>query len=186
MTEAKCWLCSKNAVLCNSHVIPKFVFRWLINSGGTPYLRFGGSPNRRIQDGPKHKLYCHSCEQLLSKYETVAKSTIFDIAVKHEKLPIHYGPWLSRFAASVALRTIHSQKFRNIDEKYSLIISRSVEEADKSWKKFLKEEKSNPGKNKLYLFYPGYFDRFDAEGLPSNWNTYVRRAVEQDVIYFEI
>ncbi len=52
--QGKCRLCGKNADLQESHIIPSFVYRWLKDSSGTGYLRFGPEPNKRVQDGYKN------------------------------------------------------------------------------------------------------------------------------------
>lgn len=185
MSKESCWLCGCEKKLCESHVIPKFVFRWLIKTGGTPYLRHGNKPNRRIQDGDKHKLYCLDCEARFNRYETNFKSKIFAPATLRECLPNRYGSWLSRYTATLTLRTIHSQKFRQIDEKYSANLIKRINTSERVWREFLLGIRKNPGPHKLYLYYPGYFDHFDAEALPKNWNTYIQRSVERDIIFSE-
>lgn len=185
MTFSTCWLCNTEADLCESHIIPKLVFRWLIQSGGTPYLRSGRTPNRRDQDGDKYHLYCKACESLLSNWETKAKAEVFEPATRGEDISGKYGPWLARFSSSLALRVLHSQEFRKIDEKYSHDIVDQVDAAKDTLKRFLLGSIRNPGRFKQYIYYPGYFDSFDAENLPRNWNTWVKRSVEYDLIYTE-
>ncbi len=183
MRNGICWLCGEVRDLHNSHIIPKFVFRWLIKSGGTPYIRHGERPNLRVQDGDKHPLFCTQCESLLSAHEKAANNHVFLPATRRERLSGRYGPWLSRFAASLALRTLQSQEYREIDKQYSPAISAAAEVAKESWRKFLLGRERNPGENRLYMIYPGYFDGFDAEGLPANWNTYAHRSVERDMLF---
>jgi len=185
LNVSTCWLCHKTAELCESHVIPKFVFRWLIDTGGTDYLRGGSAPNVRRQDGDKHRLYCRECENSLSKFEGQAKKKIFMPATRREDIFGSYGPWLSRFACSLAIRTIHSQLYRKITEKYDAHEMLAVVEAENSWRQFLLGRAGNPGKFKLHVIYIGYFDHFDAENLPQNWNTWVHRGVERDTIFTE-
>ena len=67
---ACCKLCGENRQILESHIIPKFVFRWMKNTGGLPYIRFSGSIDKRSQDGPKIKLLCEACEMLLNQWET--------------------------------------------------------------------------------------------------------------------
>ncbi len=182
--ENQCWLCKANTPLCDSHIIPKFVFRWLIETGGTPYLRQGSQINRRVQDGDKHKLYCEACEQLISKFEGKARVKLFAPATRSEKLSGWYGPWLAGFAASLAIRTIHSLQFRSVSIERPLESSK-VGRVETNWRNYLLGKAKSPGLNSLYLLYPGYFTNFDAEGLPQNWNRFIHRVVERDLIFSE-
>jgi hypothetical protein len=68
--EDQCRLCLKQSELENSHIIPSFLYRWLKETSGTGFLRFGRNPNRRVQDGLKEYWLCPTCEDLLGKWET--------------------------------------------------------------------------------------------------------------------
>src|SRR3989338_2133962 len=65
-----CKLCGINDELQNSHIIPSFIYRWLKETSGTGFLRFGQTPNKRVQDGLKDYLLCSSCEGLFQKLYT--------------------------------------------------------------------------------------------------------------------
>ncbi len=183
MRTGVCWLCEKEAELHNSHVIPRFVFRWLIETGGTPFLRAGANPNRRVQDGDKHYLYCSDCEAALSKWEQRARERIFAPATRNGEIGNNYGPWLSRFACSLALRALQSQMYRGIDNKYDPTSRNLIAAAEKSWKQFLTGSTKHPREFSQYFLHLGYFDSFGDPTLPSNWNTWVKRSVERDTIY---
>ncbi len=185
MSTSVCWLCDQTAKLCESHIIPKFVFRWLIETGGSPYLRSGARPNVRQQDGDKHHIYCKNCEDRFSKWENAFSQKYFSPATLREDIRGPYGPWLSRFTASLAFRTIQSQRYRGILSQYDDTSLGFVEAAEKRWKDFLLDRAKHPAENRLFLIYLGYFDSFDADNLPSNWNSWVHRSVERDVIYTE-
>ena len=60
-----CPLCRSRGPLRESHIIPGFVFDWLLESSATGHMRDGRAPNLRIQDGFKQRLLCDSCEALL-------------------------------------------------------------------------------------------------------------------------
>ena len=53
---SECALCLKEKTLCDSHIIPSFVYKWLKDTSATGYLRNGNSPNLRQQDGLKIKI----------------------------------------------------------------------------------------------------------------------------------
>jgi hypothetical protein len=73
-----CALCDQeNAVLKESHSIPKFVYQWIKDTSATPYLRSSDNVNARKQDGPKEYLLCGECEGDLSAMETELAETLF-------------------------------------------------------------------------------------------------------------
>ncbi len=121
----------------------------------------------------------------MSRWENDFSRKIFSRATKREDLRGPYSHTLSRFAASLAFRTLQSQKIRGIYEKYDDNSRKLVIKAEKQWKSFLLGDKKHPDDNKLFMIYLGYFDNFDAEDLPPNWNSWVHRSVERDVIYSE-
>lgn len=65
-----CRLCNKEGILINSHIIPKFIFKWHKKSSATGYLRTNLDPNKREQDGIKMRLLCNNCEALFNEWET--------------------------------------------------------------------------------------------------------------------
>ena len=75
--EGQCRFCLKQGKLENSHIIPSFLYRWLKETAGTGFLRFGRSPNRRVQDGYKDYWLCPNCEDLFSKWETEFAEKVF-------------------------------------------------------------------------------------------------------------
>ena len=54
----QCRLCKKRIMLEESHIIPKFIAKWLKKTSATDYLRFMDTPNIRRQDLVKIKLLC--------------------------------------------------------------------------------------------------------------------------------
>ncbi len=73
-----CALCDQeNAVLKESHSIPKFVYQWIKDTSATPYLRSSDNVNAREQDGPKEYLLCGACEGDLSAMERELAEKLF-------------------------------------------------------------------------------------------------------------
>lgn len=111
-----CALCEKEAVLEGSHIIPKFVFKYLIKDSHTGRLRTLEEPNRPQQDGLKMNLLCGECEDLFSTNETHFSRSIFH-PYKEDKLefPLKYeGDWLNHFVTSVHWRILNNslEKYR--------------------------------------------------------------------------
>jgi hypothetical protein len=86
---SNCKLCKKEAELANSHVIPKFLYRYMrkhqdkTNSiNGLPCTNNKGDKLDVSQRQWKKKLFCHECEKLLSKNETKMAKIFHDINSK--------------------------------------------------------------------------------------------------------
>lgn len=73
-----CSYCKKHVAIKNSHLIPKFVYRWLVGTSATGKIRETSNPNRRAQDGLKLEMLCKDCEGAFSKFERIFKQDIFD------------------------------------------------------------------------------------------------------------
>ncbi|EEK53190.1 hypothetical protein [Bacillus cereus] len=111
-----CALCEKEAVLEDSHIIPKFVYKSLTKDSHTGILRTLEEPNLPQQDGLKMKLLCGECEDLFSTNETHFSRSIFH-PYKGNKLeyPVTYeGNWLNYFVTSVHWRILNNslEKYR--------------------------------------------------------------------------
>ncbi len=112
--KGKCRLCEQNALLCQSHIIPKFYFRWLRQTG-SKYGRNPKRPNERIQDGLKPYLLCEACEEVFQRQETPFKENLFSPVVSNfsyslelPPLDLGYGEELYLFALSVLWRILVS------------------------------------------------------------------------------
>ena len=114
-----CKLCGSGTPLRKSHIIPKFVGRWMKATSPTPYLRFGGSVDERLQDLYAVELLCDDCESLLSAWETKFANEIFHPTAVGETV-FRYGPWLVKFAASLAWRAIQFHHIHGIQESPAL------------------------------------------------------------------
>jgi hypothetical protein len=70
-----CRLCHQEFVPKEkSHIVSAFVYRWLKNSSGTGFLRFGPKINQRVQDGIKDYFLCESCEWLADRVNSQLSS----------------------------------------------------------------------------------------------------------------
>jgi hypothetical protein len=101
-----CRLCHQSDSLQDSHIVPRFVSKWLLESSPTRGLRDLATPNRRRQDLPTLPFLCSKCEQLLSRWESEFAAKLFLPLHRHEATPFRYGPWGMKFAASVVWRVL--------------------------------------------------------------------------------
>ncbi len=65
-----CSLCGEDKELRASHIIPKFVGKWLKKTSATGYMVSRLEPAKRVQDLPTSPLLCSDCEERFSKAET--------------------------------------------------------------------------------------------------------------------
>lgn len=87
-----CRLCDSTKALQNSHVIPKFLYRYMHkhfqqNENGSKPIQFDSKLNllQRSDRQWKERLFCRDCEQLLSKNETKCSKIFRDIVLKDPK-----------------------------------------------------------------------------------------------------
>lgn len=100
-----CALCSKKTELKESHIVPKFIFRWLKTTSGLK-LRGLSNINVKVQDGPKLELLCGACEITFGKLENQFSRNIFKPFVKGNLTVINYDRHFFRFIASVFWRAL--------------------------------------------------------------------------------
>src|SRR5665647_1861288 len=100
-----CRLCDCEKTLKESHIIPKFVFRWMKKTGGK-YIRKADNPNKRVEDGVKDYLLCNDCEQLFSKLEDKFARDIFYPYSNSNIDTFKYDNELIKFSISVLYRLL--------------------------------------------------------------------------------
>lgn len=142
-----CALCEHPKDLMESHLIPKFVFRWLKKTGGE-HIRRADNPNKRVNDGLKPKLLCHDCEQKIGKLEDKFARDIFYPYVGKGKQKFEYDSYLFQFVVSVLWRVaLFSLPSASLDHK-SLIASKLMD-----WREFLNGEKQLPNTDRVHMFF---------------------------------
>ena len=87
----RCALCTNQAAIRNSHVVPKFCFEPLRDAKNRMHLLTGNDADSHkpfTQDGPKHYLLCDACEGLINdRYEKPFKRIWFDRPIFPQSLP---------------------------------------------------------------------------------------------------
>lgn len=106
LTLSECALCHDKSKLELSHIIPKFVLRYLKETS-VGLLRSIENPNAVIQDGEKHYLLCGKCEDLFSIYEKKFADNIFHTYFKNNQRRFEYDTWLHYFITSVSWRHLY-------------------------------------------------------------------------------
>lgn len=190
-----CALCGSNEPLCNSHIIPKFVGRWLKETSATGYLRKVGKPNVRREDLITEKLLCSSCEQMFGKLEDRFKREIFDPYVSEEldsmgvgtglRDAFHYDEFLLRTCISLQWRALTDNSI-NDDKRLSPWHLKKLSEMKLIFSDYLLGVRNDTGKSESHLvFFQNILGAFGS--LPSHVhddaNYYVMRVVDSTVVW---
>ena len=78
-----CRLCYTNSSLKESHIIPKFMLRFIRDKTmDNRFYELGINTNKIVQDGPKEYLLCNECEQKIGRFEKYFKENIY---LKHHR-----------------------------------------------------------------------------------------------------
>jgi hypothetical protein len=131
VSSPPCALCSSVAKLEQSHVIPQFVYRGL------------GQPG-----GPTRPLLCGACEDRFSLWESTFARDVFHPLVAGKPVPVKYGPWLSKFAASVCWRILENARR---EHQLANCATTDVGICLKTWSDFLRGRRSDVGAHHLHL-----------------------------------
>jgi hypothetical protein len=108
MKSGRCKLCLKETLLCDSHIVPEFLWR---DSGQIPPQTHIKIPcvshpqftMRNVQDGIKEPLLCEECEGKFSRFETVIKKKLFGAISPEIQRPKGHFIWSGFDYASLKL-----------------------------------------------------------------------------------
>lgn len=131
-----CELHRENAKLCESHIIPKFVYKWMKETG-SGRLRQVKTKNKPMLDGIKKHMLCKSCEDKFSKYEKLFSEKIFLPYLADNNITIENSIDLKYFIISVLWRIL--RLFKDDGTVYNF--KNSLDEAEIEWRNFLLHDK---------------------------------------------
>jgi hypothetical protein len=175
-------LCVEIRPLCKSHIIPKFVFRWLKTSGNTRAIRHNHSEggdsvagrltkSALVQDGASKYLLCNGCEEKISVWERAFHLNVF--VPVHRGAPVRppemrpieleYGKWLPLFCASLVWRILVVAP-TSYEGKPPETFARDCARAERKWRRFLTGESPGPGRHELHLMPALSHDHDDRRG----------------------
>ena len=106
--SALCKLCQDSDDLRVSHILPRFLGKYLKETSATGFLTAvdeNGNPSRS-QDLYKRKLLCNRCESVLNEEETFFANKVFYPFKQNRLKTIPVDNRLGRFAVSVSLRVL--------------------------------------------------------------------------------
>ena len=164
-----------------SHIVPKFVYRWLKASSTTQFMRFGPEMNRRAQDGIKDHFLCEACEDRFEKHESKFASDIFNPFVADNSHTAEYEEYLLKFGVSVSWRVLAYGQEKRALHHFRGRHAAAVADTLATWRDYLLDNTHEIGVHEIHLLpISGVIDHSSAE-VPENINRYLRRAVEIDV-----
>lgn len=177
-----CRLCHSESVLKESHFIPKFIGKWVKNTGITGYLRESNEVHKRAQDIAKEHWLCGACEGLFSQWEREFANKVFYPFVNEGASVARYGEWMSKVCASLSWRTLTYVRSKNDGGKNLDAFSRSLDDAELHLRRYLLGEEKNLNQYEQHVFPLERIESTTALGLPPNINRYFLRTMAMDIV----
>lgn len=157
-----------------SHIVPKFVFKRIMNNSPSRFMRNPNEPNVRLQDGTKMYLLCGKCEDRFSKLETKFANKVFHPYKNGKLKDFEYDEWLMKFIVSVNWRTLYLdlvEHVKNQDlkiEELEIII-----ESERILREFLLEERNDIGEVEVNMFLFNDIKEADEDIKNSNPTSFI-------------
>jgi hypothetical protein len=176
----------KEEALEESHILPKFIFRYQKASSPTGFIRSTKNPNQPVQDGIKLPFLCSEFEDRFAKWETKFSRNIFYPYQTENGQTFPYDEWLSKYLASVAFRVlVYVYEDCGLDYFSRIMLQHAVNSIE-SLRNYLLGNNSHPGGNRQLLLLLDTLDAVSIRSNPENFNIYMTRAIEFDVITTDV
>jgi hypothetical protein len=177
-----CALCGETSELCDSHIIPAFVYRWFKESSATGHMRFSDEPNVRIQDGPKSRLLCKACDNnIIGGHEKEFSEKLFKPWLESPAIR-NYQKYLLKFAVSVSWRVLKFCYGKNPNAQYSSEQINLINKAELQWRMFLLDKSPHPAEFEQHFFIYGNLVSTNEWNLPVNINRFARNSIMMDLV----
>lgn len=175
-----CKLCQQDKQLVESHIIPKFVAKWLKDTSATGYLRQAVNPNLRRQDFPTESLLCRDCEGRFAVWEKLFAESVFLPYLNVGEREFVYTDWLLSFAISLSWRIgiIELDGFRHFRPH---LVS-FLEEALSEWRNSLLGSPSKARQYAHHLLFIDYVAGVEGVVLPDGFHWYALRGVDTTTV----
>lgn len=171
---AACALCGKQVPLRDSHIVPKFVIRYLKETAAGK-IRNLETPNRTVEDGEKHQLLCADCEELFSSREKYFADTVFYPYKKNRAVTFNYDERLFYFMTSLSWRSLYLDAQ---DKSYSASTRLEMNTAIDSLRQFLLGRTSAPQQVENHLFFFDVAERSTlTDGATNMPNAIMHRSI---------
>ncbi len=169
-----CSLCLEEQVLRKSHIIPKFVGKWLKETG-TGYLVSAEDGSKRVQDIIKVELLCDECEEKLSKFEKYFAENIF-FPFHNDTKMFEYDKNLELFLISLSWRVLKflSEDFKSENSSFQSFFDKAMND----WRKFLLGENQNIEPYENHILFLDYLDDKKSTEIPPKINWYNLHGID--------
>ena len=171
-----CVLCGRSCDLQESHIIPKFVGKWIKDTSATGFLA-SATDGARVQDLPTFRMLCSDCERRFSRLEKPFADKIFYPFHKSGDSRLEYGSWLESFAISLGWRVLKAG-FEVFRFKHPALYSQ-MEQAEATWREFLLGDRQTVSPYESHLFILD--SAKTAADAPEKFAWYSRRATGWEV-----
>lgn len=176
-----CRLCQKELPLRDSHIMPRFVSKWLRESSPTRGLRDLATPNRRRQDGPTVRFLCSDCEQVFSPWESRFAAQVFLPLHRNEGNAFAYDEWGLKFASSVVWRVL-TESLEHGHGRLTPEQFRFASASGQAWRAFMLGNARHPGRFEVHAIPLDVVPAtVDADVSPF-LNRYLLRAADAEVV----
>ena len=174
-----CALCLQESDLRESHIIPKFVGKW-IKETGTGYLVSAEDGSKRVQDITKLYLLCNDCEEKFSKLEKYFADKIFFPFHKDKIRTFDYNENLQSFIISLSWRALKiiAEDFKSENSH----LSSFIDKAELDWRKFLNGDKESISPYENHFIFLDYVDDKKSDKTPPRFNWYTLHATDFTIV----
>lgn len=173
-----CRLTHKVTDLRHSHIYPKFVIKWMKDTGST-YLRNLANPNKRFQDGYKKYLLSQEAEQLFGDKEKWFAQNIFHPYLNDPSTKLKYDENLFYFSISMLWRILILELDNPTITKFRYYVL--LKEAEEQWRAFLLNNAYPKNYDKIFLILT---DRIKNHDLQSdNVDFFFTRSADGTIVH---
>lgn len=177
-----CSLCGLKKPLRKSHIVPRFVAKWLKSTSATGFLEDGHEPGQRLQDALSFRLLCEECEQRFSRLESYFARQIFFPFLEGSR-DIQYDERLLRFIVSLNWRILKLNLLDQNQSEFTPWIKEQLEKADHFWRNFLLTESSDFGSFEHHMYFVDYVK--EAKGMPRKFQWYTMLAIDATLVSYK-
>jgi hypothetical protein len=146
-----CKLCHKAEAIRESHIVPKFVGKWIKATSPTHGLRNSAQPDQRRENLTKLPLLCEACEIRFSWSEKRFAEGVFFAFNREGRHSFAYSNWLLYFAVSLSWRVAVTQGVDRLNHVSNRYIQ--LDTAVAEWAAYLLSKPSQAQRYSYHLFF---------------------------------
>lgn len=179
MESDLCKLCGTPGSV-DSHILPKFIFRWL-KKNGTGRLRSIENINLPKEDGIVTKFLCKVCESKFNEAETYFANKVFYPVINESVDEFEYDEKLRYFIISLFWRTLKHSLYEDVE---NTIWFEHLLQIEKVWADYLLHDKPLTNFSEIHCIagvdiiqgenpddFVMYMSRMTDAGIPNNEDT---------------